>query len=84
MEERRLGNWIKHQRMDFRAERLSPEHVMRLEGLGGWSGGATRQQGWDSTLLQLEDWLTEHDGVYPSRYTDNPLERKLAKLVMNA
>ncbi|GAB4814292.1 hypothetical protein N2152v2_001338 [Parachlorella kessleri] len=53
--EKGLGNWVRNQRQQYKARKLSAEQIAALEATPGWCWAEWSQQAWESRLQQ-DDW----------------------------
>lgn len=74
-EERRLGDWVRRQRLAYGRGTLSAERVESLEAIYGWAWNGHDAK-WNAHLRQLRHWLDTHEGTYP-RTSSGPREEML-------
>lgn len=55
----RVGQWCTIQRTAYKAGRISPEHIARLESLAGWSWNR-HDTAWETAFTKLLAWAGEH------------------------
>lgn len=75
-----LGKWVSKQRVSYGKGKLSGERIAALEALPGWAWDGV-DAAWNRTLDELRDFLTAHDGQYPSTRSKDVGEKDLAKWV---
>jgi len=55
-----LRRWVSARRHEHRGGELSPEQVVALEQLPGWTWGLGQQQRWHATFAVLCTWVEAH------------------------
>ncbi len=58
--EKGLGNWVRNQRQQYKARKLSAEQIAALEATPGWCWAEWSQQAWESRLQQVHSFVLEH------------------------
>ena len=68
----RLGGWVARNLKDYRAGRLSPDVIARLEEIDGWDWGRTRAGfRFEDMLVLLQKYVArEGHAAVPTRYVD--------------
>jgi len=88
-ENKQLANWVQNQRAAYKKNKLLPERIGSLQGIGfEWTlQNKVKHVGWDVRFEQLEGYRKDHgDCDVPCRYKSNPslghwvsLQRQLYK-----
>ena len=80
--EAKLAKWMNNQRQNFRQGHLSQVRAETLGKLPQWSWNIYDHQ-WQNMLQNLQKWLTDNDGYYPKRDSEDELESKLSHWMNN-
>lgn len=78
--EKKLGRWIDMQRTAYRKELLETERIRQLETIPGWTWDPHADT-WNTTIIELIDFVSEPNNQLPSQKAKDPEDRKLGRWV---
>jgi len=79
-EEEKLGNWISHQKQDYKKGILLKNRVNSLNLIKGWKWEEDKEGKWDKNKNQVEEFVNKNKR-FPSNHSKNKEEKRLGSWI---